>query len=102
MWPFKKKVPPPIKEKKPVKVKVSMSVTLVNNRTDKEYIIKSSNEFGLLFKMAAKEAIRIRQRTGPRTDEEDDDGENDSWILIGSFTDFSVAAVEWVDVTIYV
>ncbi len=79
-----------------------MSVTLVNNRTDKEYVIKSSNEFGLLFVLAEEDNIRVRQRMGPRTDPEKDGGKNDSWSLIGSYKDFSISAVEWQEQTIYI
>lgn len=104
MWPFKKKeiVPPVIKEKKPVKMRIAVSITMVNNRTDKEYVIKSNNDHGLIPKLVEKGTMRIRQRTEPPTDPNEDDGKNDSWVLIGSFNDFSMVATEWKEITIYV
>ena len=88
MWPFNKKELPKPEEKKPIEVDIIISIVLVNNRTDKEYHVASRNEHGIKIIFTDDEVIRLRQRT-----ERADDDNN--WQLIGSFQDFSVAAIEW-------
>jgi hypothetical protein len=101
MW-FKKKVAEPKTETVIPEVKVAeppkettrraiMEMTLVNNKTDKEYMIKSENEFGLSWEyIGAKETkyelLVINQRKSL---------EQYAWFAVGRFVDFSIVKCNW-------
>ena len=75
-----------VKEKpKPTTRKALMEITVINNKTDKEYIIKSENDFGLKWEIGQKEAnyqlliINQNHSTDDRT-----------WTGVSRFLDFSV------------
>lgn len=100
MWPFNKKKLPKSEEKHvPVKGLVTMKVVMVNNRTDKEYIISSNNDYGLIMRVNDI-GVRIRQRTSLPTDFKEADGKGDEWVLIASLSDFSVLSAEWKEIEI--
>lgn len=85
---------PPKEEQKPTERNAIMEIILINNKTDKEYSIKSENEMG----------ISWRYETG-----KDGKGNNlelliinqyysldrNSWMAIGRFIDFSVLKCNW-------
>lgn len=78
----KQKEEPKVEEVKPISYTAIMEVTVINNRTDKEYTIKSENNLGLNWKIVGNnsDGICIQQIT---------DIENDYWYVIARFTDFS-------------
>lgn len=102
MWWKRKKVEVPIViptvevvepkvEKVPKKTtyKATMEITLINNKTDKEYIIKSENDFGLRYiNSNTDESLLIRQI---------DKLDESEWHVVGRFYDFSIAKMIWKD-----
>jgi hypothetical protein len=82
------KVEPP----RPTKRKAIMSYTLINNKTDKEYIVSSENDFGLSWEffgndVSKYEVLQIRQ--------EHSINKSVKWTTIGVFFDFSVTSTVW-------
>ena len=90
----KEKAAPEVKEEPEVKPElvaksVIMELTLVNNRTDKEYVIKSVNDFGLKWEYLGKPNSNfcvINQRTSS--------GEY-GWHAVGRFSNFSIVKIVW-------
>jgi hypothetical protein len=76
---------------KPKTRKVMMEITVINNKTDKEYIIKSENNFGLVWEYAGDRdsnysVLCINQKHNE---------ENKAWTAISRFYDFSVMSTVW-------
>ena len=68
--------------------KCVMEITLVNNKTDKEYVAKSENNFGITWEYSkGNEVLCINQRNFANTDL--------GWTAIGRFIDFSVLNTTW-------
>lgn len=101
MWFNKKKVEEPktetvnqemkIEEPKETKRDVIMSLVLINNKTDKEYVIKSENDFGLSWEFVGQANMRyqllvINQHTTEN---------KQKWRAVGRFTDFSIVKSVW-------
>jgi hypothetical protein len=96
MWFKKKKVEEPktetvviqkVEEKPKETTRIAMmEITVINNKTDKEYIIKSDNDFGLTWEIV-KDCISINQYKSIN--------KNDGWMAKGRFIDFSVSATVW-------
>lgn len=66
-------------------IQIMWEVTVINNVTDKEIIYTSTNVFGLHFKSEDKE-MALRQNR---------DINQNSWSLIGYFTDWSIKNIDW-------
>lgn len=104
MWWFKKKkvkepeikvVEPPKVEEPPKETsrKALMKIILVNNKTDKEYLVQSENDFGLSWdyvggKNDNYELLVINQK-------HQIDG--NKWTSVGRFVDFSIVRCEWTE-----
>ncbi len=103
-WSKKKKVEEQKKEQIIESVKVEeppkettrkaiMKLTLINNKTDKEYYIESENDFGLKWsyvggKDGNYELLVVNQR-------HEVDEDSSKWTAAGRFLDFSVTKCEW-------
>jgi hypothetical protein len=77
---------------RPKKRKAIMSYTLINNKTDKEYVVSSENDFGLSWEffgndVSKYEVLQIRQKNSIN--------ESVKWTSIGVFRDFSVKSTVW-------
>jgi hypothetical protein len=80
---------------RPTKRKAMMSVTVINNKTDKEYVIESINDFGLTWGYSEGKhdknynyvLLRINQYTSAERE--------DNWIGVSRFLDFSVKGTVW-------
>ena len=78
---------------KPTKRKVIMSVTVINNKTDKEYVIESENDFGITWSYMDDKSkpqnfslLRINQLHSENIEK---------WTGVSRFTDFSVKSTVW-------
>ena len=78
---------------RPTKRKAIMSMTVINNRTDKEYFIQSENDFGLTWEFYGIEKINKYEVLQVRQYHSLDRG--DKWTSIGTFRDFSIKSTEW-------
>lgn len=78
-------------EPKPTERKAIMEIILINNNTDKEYSIKSENDFGLTWdyvrtKESNYELLIINQYHSIG---------RDKWTAVGRFINFSVLKSNW-------
>lgn len=70
---------------KPTTRSVMMEITLINNKTDKEYVVKSYNDFGLTWTITGS-CININQYKSDNKLE---------WEAKSRFIDFSVLSTVW-------
>ena len=101
MWWNKKKtveepkvetnIPEPKEEPKETTRKAIMELTLVNNKTDKEYIIKSENDFGLKWEYVGSK----EQRYELLTIQQKNNIDGSLWQATGRFVDFSIVKTVW-------
>ena len=106
MW-FKKKVAEPktetvetpiipeVKVEEPPKettYKTIMEIILVNNKTDKEYSIKSENDFGLRWEYTGRKEVKYELLVVQQKNCID----GSLWQASGRFTDFSIVKCNWV------
>ena len=97
--PYKVKVTqeqPPKKEEppKPTTRTAIMKVVLVNNKTDKEYIIESVNDFGLKWAWVDENGNEKDKSHSLLCVQQNMDVEGDRWWAIGRFLDFSILNTE--------
>ena len=71
--------------------KAVVEITLVNNKTDKEYILKAENDFGLMWEYIGEKDMRYQLLTIQQKNNID----GSLWQAIGRFVDFSVIKVVW-------
>lgn len=76
---------------KPKTRKVMMEITVINNKTDKEYIIKSENNFGLVWEYVGDKDSKY----GVMCVNQKHNEENKAWTAISRFYDFSVMSTVW-------
>ncbi len=101
MW-FKKKVAEPNTETVIPQVKVEeppkettrraiMEIIVINNKTDKEYSIKSENDFGLTWEYIGGNSVKYELLT--INQKKNIDGS--LWQASGRFVDFSIVKCNW-------
>lgn len=85
MWPFKKKkvIPEVQIIPAPTHRNAVMEIIMVNNRTDKEYVVKSENDFGLTWEYEG-DLLIMKQKTKL---------ENNYYKVIGQFKGFSMVKI---------
>lgn len=86
MWPFNKKkvIPAGQAAPPPTHRNAVMEIILVNNNTDKEYVVKSENDFGLTWEHLNSGLLLMRQRLSLG---------NDKWKVIGQYQGFSMVKI---------
>ena len=78
---------------KPTTRKAIMEVTVLNNKTDKEFIIKSENDFGLSWEFYGIEKVNRYEVLQLRQNHSADSSV--SWTSRGTFRDFSIMGTVW-------
>jgi hypothetical protein len=76
---------PIIKQPVPQKINILMEVVLVNNKTDKQYIVKTKNEFGLKWEIMPQTDKELLIIINQRLDYRDR-----HLLAIGRFSNFSI------------
>ncbi len=79
----------PIEPPKPTTRKVVMQIHLINNKTDKEYIINSNTDFGLTWEFAGEKPATYQLLI---INQKDEKGE---WTSVGRFLDFSITQTKF-------
>ena len=87
--PPKKEEPP-----KPTTRMAVMKVVLINNKTDKQYIIESVNDFGLTWSWVDEKGNEKNKSHTLLCVQQKTDAELDNWEAIGRFLDFSIIDTE--------
>ncbi len=81
---------------RPTKRKAMMSITVINNKTDKEYVVESLNDFGLTWTFSSEREVKnqlliINQYYSFDTKE----SKGATWLGVSRFLDFSVKSTVW-------
>jgi len=81
---------------RPTKRNAMMSVTVINNKTDKEYVVESLNDFGLTWTFSSEKEVKnqlliINQYYSFDTKEV----KGSNWRGVSRFLDFSVKSTVW-------
>jgi len=78
---------------RPTRRNVMVSITVINNKTDKEYVIESENDFGLTWSYS--ESVKEKPNYSIlRINQQHNDSAH-SWTAISRFLDFSVKSTVW-------
>lgn len=80
---------------RPTKRKAMMSVTVINNKTDKEYVINSENDFGISWGYSESKNDKNYNYALLRINQNHSTDDSISWTAISRFLDFSVKSTVW-------
>ncbi len=80
---------------RPTKRKAMMSVTVINNKTDKEYVVESVNNFGLSWSYSEGKHDKNYNYSLLRINQNHSTDDSIGWTAISRFLDFSVKSTVW-------
>lgn len=80
---------------RPTKRNTLMAVILINNRTDKEYVVESINDFGLTWTFTSEKEVKNQLLIINQYYSLDKDGRGSNWRGVSRFLDFSVKSTVW-------